>query len=48
MLALVGVFLFLGTIIPWDDTPVPIVVWLAMTITVVGIGVTTLRAKAAS
>ena len=45
MLALVGVFLFLGTIIPWDDTPVPIVVWLAMTITVVGIGVTPSKGK---
>ena len=48
LFALVGVILFLGTFIPWDDTPVPIVAWLAMTITVVGIGITTLRAKEAS
>ena len=48
LLALVGVFLFLGTFIPWDDSPVPIVVWLAMTLIVVAIGVTNLRAKEAS
>ena len=47
LFALVGIFLFLGTLIDWGDT-VGIVVWLVMTLTVASIGVATIRSKAAS
>ena len=48
LFALVGVFLFLGTLIDWDDTVIGIVVWLVMTLTVASIGIVTLRSTEAS
>ncbi len=48
LFALVGVFLFLGTLIDWDDTVIGIVVWLVMTLTVASIGIVTLRSTKAS